>query len=73
MSNTSRIIDVEIRGKVLAYRCAEPVEVGDEVTVPAPWWAPNRSVTPRWTGTVRNLDSTYDGAVINCRVIRTKS
>ena len=47
----------------LTYECSYPVNVGDTVIVPAPWFLQDNG--PTTTGKVKQLGSEYSGHVIS--------
>jgi hypothetical protein len=51
-------IQADTGRRVLTYEITEPVEVGDTVMVPPPFWVP---ADPPRTATVVALGSDYDG------------
>lgn len=48
----------------LTYECSYPVNVGDTVIVPAPWFLQDNGITTT-TGKVKQLGSEYSGSVIS--------
>lgn len=61
-----QVVEVQVDGgSRLAYKWRhfyQPLEVGSRVSVPAPWWAPDRQFG--WRGTVVQIGSTYDGPMV---------
>ena len=58
-------IQVDAGRRVLTYEVTEPVEVGDTVMIPAPFWAPR---DPPREATVTALGSDYDGPLVRAWV-----
>jgi hypothetical protein len=49
------------------------LQIGDRVEVAAPYWAPDRSVFPNWSGTVVSLDPDYAGDVVMIRQVLART